>query len=215
MNTLVSDEDKVMIVWNWCSDAYLQHGIRLKLPANTDPATTYQWRYAKAIANKFEEWGFDDATSQKFIQVAVNHCKRAGVIHKGLASLHQANMLSVCLAQMKKRSDSNTQSIDSIKGIHQWLSRRIGVDALKGLLHRSDTHELCNIVKWYKANRISRLYLALSRPCLKSLDILKHTNQEERDLLPSKPSLFLLRSEFLEEANNVQSVKQILGEEWR
>lgn len=215
MNTLVSDDEKIMTVWNWCSDAYLQHGIRLKLPANTDHTTTYQWRYARAITNKFAEWGFDDATSIKFIQIAVKHCKEAGVLRKGLASLHQSNLLKICYNQLKKSSDSNVQTIESLEHVHNWVRKRAEGNLLANLLYRNDPYEYCNLVKWVKATRITHLYLALSKTCYQALDKLSTINQEERLLLPPVTALYMLRSEFIEDANNLKRVKQILGKEWR
>lgn len=215
MNTLDVSEEEVMTVWNWCSDAYLQHGIRLKLPANTDHTTTYQWRYARAITNKFAEWGFDDQTAIQFIQIAVKHCKEAGVLRKGLASLHQSNLLKVCYNQLKKKSESNLQTIDSIAYIHSWLQKKSNGDLLTQLLHRNDPYEYCNLVKWVNASKISKLYLALSQTCRKALIELKKTNHEERLLLPPTTVLYMLRSEFIEDKDNLERVKQILGNDWR
>lgn len=215
MNTLEVNDEQIMTVWNWCSDAYLQHGIRLKLPANTNPSSTYQWRYARAIANKFMEWEFDDATSIQFIQIAVRHCKDAGVLRKGLASLHQSNLLKVCYNQLKKKSESNIQSIETIEHIQRWLVKKSRGNLLNELLHRNDPDEYCNLVKWFKASKISKLYLALSRTCGKALIRLKKTNHEERLLLPPATTLFMLRSEFVEDSNNLVLVRQILGNDWR
>lgn len=215
MNTLEVTDEEVMNVWNWCSDAYLQHGIRLKLPASTDHTTTYQWRYARAIANKFAEWRFDEDTSIQFIQIAIRHCKEAGVLKKGLASLHQSNLLKVCYDQLKKKADSNSQAIDSIEYIHSWLCNKSQNNMLKQLLHKNDPDEYSNIVKWYKASKISKLYLSLSKSCGKAMARLNISYPEERLILPSTTSLYMLRSEFIEDANNLRCVKRILGNEWR
>jgi hypothetical protein len=215
MNTLELNEDDIMTVWDWCSDAYLQHGIRLKLPTNTDHTKTYQWRYVKSIAVKFKEWQFDEATSRHFIQIAIRHCKNAGILRKGLASLHQSNLLTVCYNELKKKIESNDQSIESIAYIHSWLRAKTTGDLLSDLLFRDDPEEYCNIVKWVNASKISRLYLALSKTCGRALAKLGKTHPEERMLLPKTTSLYMLRSEFVEDSVNLKNVKMILGNDWR
>jgi len=93
--------------------------------------------------------------------------------------------------------------------------KKSGHDLLSSLLHRDDPDEYCNLVKWYKASRISRLYLALSKTCGKALVRLGRVNPEERSIIPPATSLYMLRTEFIEEANNLKCVKQILGNDWR
>jgi hypothetical protein len=215
MNTLELNDDKIMMVWDWCSDAYLQHGIRLKLPANTDHTKTYQWRYARSIAKKFAEWDFDEPTAKQFIQIAIRHCKNAGVLRKGLASLHQTNLLQVCYDQLKGRVESNGQSIESIAYIHSWLQSKSSGNLLQDLLDRNDPDEYCNIVKWVNASKISRLYLALSKTCGKALARLGKSHPDERMLLPKTTTLYMLRSEFIEDSENLKNVKKVLGNDWR
>jgi hypothetical protein len=215
MNTLELTDDQIMTVWDWCSDAYLQHGIRLKLPANTDHTKTYQWRYTRAIANKFAEWDFDEAASKQFIQIAIRHCKNAGVLRKGLASLHQHNLLKICYDQMTRKANSNVQSIDTIAYINSWLRKKAKGDLFKQLLHREDKDEYCNLVKWYNASKITKLYLAISKTCGKALIGLQKVNPEERSLLPQDTTLYMLRTEFAEDDDNLRAVKQILGNDWR
>jgi hypothetical protein len=204
-----------MTVWDWCSEAYLQQGIRLKFPAKTDHVKTYQWRYAKSLTLKLAEWDFDEGTTKQFISIAVRHCKEAGVLRKGLAALHQSNLLQICYDELQKQADSYKQCTDSIEHVHAWVLARSQDNLLQTLLYRRDPDELCNLTQWVQASRVSRLYLALSRSCGKALARLAKTHPEEREILPKATTLYLLRSEFIEDAGNVANMKQILGPDWR
>lgn len=204
-----------MTVWEWCSQAYLQHGFRLTFPAKTDPTKTYQWRYARAIALKFAEWDFDEATSCQFISIAIRHCHEAGVLRKGLAALHQSNLLQVCYDKLQKQANTNQQCAHSIEHIHKWLMNKSDGDLLQSLLYRRDPDEFCNLVKWVQASRVSRLYLALSKTCGIALARLARTHPDEREILPKTTKLYMLRVEFTEDASNVNRVKRILGPDWR
>jgi hypothetical protein len=215
MNTLEISEERIMTVWGWCSEVYLQHGFRLAFPAKTDPTKTYQWRYARSIASKFDEWEFDEGTAKKFISIAVLHCKQAGVIRKGLAALHQSNLLQICYDKLQEQADVNKQCVGSIEHIHAWLMDRSGDDLLETLLYRRDPDEFCNLVKWVQASRISRLYLALSKTCGKALARLAKSHPEEREILPKTTMLYMLRVEFTEDASNITQTKRILGSDWR
>jgi hypothetical protein len=215
MNTLETSEDSIMAVWGWCHEIYLQLGYNLAFPANTDRTKTYQWRYLSSIASKFSEWGFDEQTSKQFIRTAVKHCKRAGILHKGLASLHQSNIMRLCYDELSKNSEERSDSIALISTAHAWLEGKSNGDIVRTLLRRSDPDEFCNLTKWFQSSRIPRLYLALSKSCGVALARLSRNNPEEREMLPKTTVLYMLRSEFLKDHLDVSGVKSILGEDWR
>lgn len=215
MSTLEISDDRIMTVWEWCSEAYLQQGFRLTFPAKTEPTKTYQWRYTRSIALKFIEWEFDEETAKQFISIAVRHCEEAGVLRKGLAALHQSNLLQVCYDRLKQQANSNKQCVESIELIHDWLMARSQENLLQTLLYRRDPDEFCNLTQWIQASRISRLYLALSKTCGKALARLARTHPEEREIHPKTTKLYMLRSEFIGDAGNVTQVKRILGPDWR
>jgi hypothetical protein len=215
MSTSGLSDERIMTVWDWCSEAYIRSGFKLQFPAKTDPTKTYQWRYARAIANKFNEWDFDDPTAKQFITIAIAHTKEAGVLRKGLAALHQSNLLEICYKKLQSMSDDTCQSIDSMRLIRDWLDKRSNGDLVGTMLHRNDVDELCNLVKWVNASRISPLYLSLSRSCGRALARLAKSNLEERELLPKTTKLYILRSEFTEDAENVKQAINIFGADWR
>jgi hypothetical protein len=210
------DNDRVMEIWSWCSEAYLRHGRKMTLPHGTDPAKTYQWRYTIAIARKFEEWDFDEETAKRFIDIAVRHSKQSGTLQKGLASLHQGNILDICYEILQKESDRNVQTIESIKHIHKWLHKKaVSRDLLQVLLHRDDPEGFTNLAMWFQATRVTALYMALSRTCGQAMAILNRDSPEERGLLPRQTELFLLRQEFLHDHSNLIMAREIFANDWR
>lgn len=213
-NTLVSDE-RVLLVWQWCSDAYLQHGFKIKFPKATDCAKTYQWRFAKAIATKFNEWDFDEATAKRFIWIAVAQAKMRGVLKKGLAAVHQSNMLNICYQILTQEQIDNNNTLNSLTSMKSWFDDKIGsADPLTVLLHRSNARAFSNFTIWYRGNQISDHFIAISKVCSKAL-VHTQSNALEARLLPPLTSLYLLRAEFLSDAHNEKVTKQLFGSDWR
>jgi len=209
------EEDRIQAVWDWCSEAYLRHGKRLTFPANTDRKKTYQWRYARAIANKFQQWDFDDQTARKFIDIAVNYAKQKGSLHKGLAVLHQSNMLDVCYKKLQEQSDKNGQELDVLASTKKWFDQVTDGNTINILLHRADPRSFSNLTIWYRANRLSPLFLALSHSCTSALTRLQKDNPDERTMLPTAARLFSLRSKIVQDLNTFKQARRIFKTDWR
>lgn len=210
------DDARVLNVWSWCSDAYLRVGRKLSLPAGTNPAKTYQWRYATAIAKKFEEWDLSDEAAKKFIDIAVRTAKDRGMLQKGLAVLHQTNMLALCYKQLQAESADNSHTLDSLRHIRSWLQKKVGDrDCLEVLLDRGYAGGFCNLTMWFQATRLSPLYLALSRSCNMALARLDRDSPDERSLLPKQTRLYLLYEGFLKDQGNLNQVRDIFKQDWR
>jgi hypothetical protein len=214
MNIAFLSDTRIRVIWDWCSDAYLQHGFKIKLPQANDIRKTYQWRFVKAIAEKFNEWNFDDDTAIRFIRIAVAQAKLRGVLKKGLAALHQTNMLNICYDILNNEKNENDNIIASLNMQKTWYDNHIGNDPLATLLHRSGHGALPTLIIWYQASRISDHFIALSRPCYKALLRLQGDVMESR-MLPAPTSLYLLRNTFFSDTNNVCVSQSIFGDDWR
>lgn len=208
---IVSDLIVEQDVWLWCSDAYLRHGIKLRLPECSDHTKTYQWRYIKSLTKKFNEWEFNEGTCLKFIEIAVRYAKELKVLNKGLSIFHQSNMLNICY---KKLSES--ANIDG-----NMYSRLIGgLNVLNGiddkcafLLKRQDSLSFRNITNYYMSRLMSSEYLALSKAANKALKAISSNDPQERQLMPSDAALYLLRIRILSQHGDSDIVKDIINEQ--
>ncbi len=214
MSTTLLSDTRIMSIWEWCSDAYLQHGFKIKFPTATSPQKTYQWRFVKSIAEKFNEWEFDDETAKKFIKIAVGQAKVRGVLKKGLAALHQSNMLKVCYELLTSELNENSNIINSLSAMKKWFDANIGPDPLERLLYRTNYGALPIIIVWYQGSNLSAHFIAMSKVCSKALMRCQQDALEAR-LLPSPAAIYLLRAEFLSDIRNVEIVSRIFGDDWR
>lgn len=214
--TIDEFDDRTMKIWDWCSSYYLRYGRRLSFPKNTDIRKTYQWRYVTAISKKFMEWDFDNETSMKVLQLAISHSHNAGTLQKGLTAILQNNIIDICLKELKIESDSDSRLIGSLKSMNSWFSRKLGdKDYFRMLLEREDEDALCNFTNWYQSSLLSPLYISLSKSCMAALSVLTGNYEMERELLPTNACLYLLRSEFTLNKNNVSSARDIFAHDWR
>lgn len=213
MSTTLLSDTQIMTIWQWCSAAYLQHGFKIKFPTSTDPRKTYQWRFVRSIAEKFVEWEFDEATAKKFIKIAVGQAKVRGVLKKGLAALHQSNMLNICYDILTNEKNEYDSILSTLEKMKEWFDRNVGILPIKKLLERQ-SGALPNIIIWYQGSQLSDHFLALSKSCHKAVMSLQHDQMEAR-LLPSPTSLYLLKAEFLADSNNASVTSRIFGDDWR
>lgn len=207
---LVIDKNEIWQLWEACTQIYLRHGYNLKFPSNTDPLKTYQWRYISLIYAKFLEWNFDFETSKKFIEIGVKYAKEKGLLKKGLSVLHQNNMLEVCKRELDKELSKNNSLIDRLKSEHNTFKYL----ASKGK-PLDFTNNVRNIVNWYMSNKITSIYLTLSRTCYFAIRDLNKIDNDSRLLLPSDERLYLTKLEFCKDQHRVCEGSKILGDDWR
>ncbi len=206
---VVCSVDNISKIWDWCVESYLRYGRKLSFPKHTDPIKTYQWRYLTAIAKKFDEWNFDDETARRFIDIAAQQSKQAGTMVKGLAALHQSNMMQLCYDKLQDKLHYDQRTIEALSHTHAWVIDKITNHPTCALLFRASGGSFCNLTLWYQASKLTPLYLALSRPCQKAL--LKLSDVDERTLLPTHAELYLARTEFLCDRYNLLKSKEVLG----
>jgi hypothetical protein len=205
--------DHIMMIWEWCVEAYVRHGYKLSFPHGTDPVKTYQWRYATAIARQFREWQFDDNTNKYIIDLAVQHQTKAGTLRKGLAAILQGNLLTLCSKHLDKEVADNLSRLDALRHIKSWIEKTCGnTNPIVMMTQRPRRGGYCNLTTWFLAKRISALYLTLSKSCY---SVLNRLGADERDLFPKQTSLYLLRLGFINDVGNISQVHDIFGQDWR
>lgn len=208
---IVSDLIVEQDVWLWCSDAYLRHGIKLRLPECSDHTKTYQWRYIKSLTKKFNEWEFNEGTCLKFIEIAVRYAKELKVLNKGLSIFHQSNMLNICYKKLSESANIDGNMYSRLIGGLNVLS---GIDdKCAFLLKRQDSLSFRNITNYYMSRLMSSEYLALSKAANKALKAISNNDPQERQLMPSDAALYLLRIRILSQHGDSDIVKDIINEQ--
>lgn len=197
-------------VWQYCFESYLRRGIKLKLPNAKDYTKTYQWRFIKAITKKFKEWEFDQDTSKRFIDIAIDHAKELGVINKGLAVLHQQNMMSICYKKLKNEADSNVHMVKRLESTLDFLDSLSLSDIRVYLLKRPTRQAFSNLTSLYFAKKLSLEFLALSKSAISALNAIEVTHPHEREMLPSDASLYLCRKRVFELYRDSDAVVRVL-----
>lgn len=205
--------ERVQAVLGWCSQAYLRHGHALKFPERTDPKKTYNWRYLTAIAKKFDEWEFDDATAEKFVNIAVDYAAERKLASKGLAVLHQANLLAECYKRLKLAADDSNHYLAALEADVAWL-RRNDLCTVSKLLRRKNLDSYSALTDAYLRGKLSDITFALSKACYFASIELSKIDPVEHRMLPKYTDLYLLRKKFCKE-HDVVRAKEILGNDWR
>lgn len=217
MDTTTTTNSQVYTIWQWCCNAYLQHGQRrLSFPRDTDPTKTYQWRYMEALRSKFKEWEFDDRMSKDFIEIAVQYANKNHLLNKGPSIFMQKNLLEVCYNELKNREKSVDGMINIINRANTWLHNQVGDKPLLNVLLRCESlGSYPNIIKWYKSSHLPEQYLALSQSCGLAMATLAKTKPDERSLLPNNARLFMLRMAILNNTAIKFQIRSILHNDWR
>lgn len=208
--------DAALRTWRWCQDAFASRGRKLTFPKHTDPRKTYQWRYAAKLAQKLEEWGFDDSTAKTFINFAVDYVSEKRLLHKGLSVFFQSNMLEVCYERIQKHATKVSGRLEQLRLMHRFVTAKCAGNPLVSvLLNRDSFDKFRNIVQWFENGQINVLYLSLSLGCTAALSRLDIIAAEERSLLPPKSELYCLAIDFIKDEELRSQVKAILGSDWR
>lgn len=211
MFTLHTSVDDARRVWDWCAAAWARCGHILRFPEGTDPQKTYQWRSVKRLAEKFYEWGFDDTTSQAFICCAASYAKDRRLLRKGLTIFFQSNIMEICYERLSKKRTETEFKLDAIQACKRFLSAQ----PPNALLSRKTPDAYYNIIEWYNAGYLSKVFLAISKSCTTALHHLDGLNTGQRRMLPSAAALYCLWKQVSDNSETGRQMRGILGDDWR
>lgn len=215
MSNLITNS-RVQQVYQWCSEIYSSNGHILRFPKNTNPCDTYQWRYLRSLASKFDELDLSDEDCRKFIEIIIKYAKNNGLTSKGLAIFQQSNIIDVCYDSLVKMQNNSECTLSSLSSMKTWLDSKISDnDPVRVLTDRKNINGLCNITTWYESSKISDLFFALSRCCGRAYSRLNEMNSADCDFLPNQSKCYIIRAKVTQDSNFVQRAKQIFGNDWR
>lgn len=191
---MISEQD----VWQWCFESYLRYNIKLKLPFAKDYTKTYQWRFVKAITDKFNDWGFNDDTCRRFIDIAVTHAKELGVLHKGLSILHQHNMMDICYKKLKTENERSDFILDRLVDTKKFLESLKMANYKIHMLRRNHNKALSNFTTLYMSKMLPIEFISLNKCSIDIIACLENIDPEERRLLPTDAALYLCRKKIVD-----------------
>lgn len=184
-------------VWQWCFESYLRHNIKLKLPIAKDYTKTYQWRFVKAITDKFNDWDFNNDTCKRFIDIAVTHAKELGVLHKGLSILHQHNMMDICYKKLKSENERSDFILEKIIDTKRFLESLKLSNYKLYMLKRNHNKALTNFTTLFMSRMIHTEFISLNRCSIDIVNCLDSIDPDERKLLPTDAALYLCRKKVI------------------
>lgn len=196
---------EVARVWDLCRDIYSTHGKALKLPANTDPKKTYQWRYLSKLTETLEAMDLDDRLSRRYVELAVQYAAAHRLLAKGLAIFCQSNLQDVFFDRFQADMRNNRDAHGGLLRSATWVDSHGGPGEF---LRRQNTLGYCNLVKWYQAGRVTELYLSLSRTAGRAM---RRMSEDDRLALPTITRLYLVRNQFLTSLDNLERSREIMG----
>lgn len=202
--TYVPDE-RIHQLYGWCSQAFSLAGKRFQFAKNTPPQNTYHWRYLKTLANKIDEYGFDDNSAKLFIETIIKYANKNNLHAKGIAVLFQSNVLEIC----KKELDVVQQKFDStLDKLESSISFVNSTD--KNFLYKRNPDAKPNIVEWYRNNDIYDVYLAYSKSAYSAVIRLGDVAN-----FPTVNQLYLLRLKLSENTDFLRKSRALLQNDWR
>lgn len=215
LEILVDDLD-IQKTWDLCKSAFAEHGHILRFPAGTNHRRTYQWRYATRLTQKFQDWEFDDGLATFFISTAVAYIRKRGLLRKGMTAFFQANLLDICCREAEKAYGRRNQLLNNVRESHAFIqSVTEHSNTTTQLVIRKSFADDYNLVRWYRAGRVSLMYLSVSAICAKAICRIAAMSPQQRQLLPDAKEFTAQYVEITSDSVLKSQLQNILGSDWR
>lgn len=198
---LAIDDSFIFDTFKYCQEVFSKHGINLQFPKNTDPKTTYKWRFLAKFCNKVGDLGFSMPAVKAMVEAAVESNKKV-LKQKGLSILLDSKVVNLGMKKLNSAEDNTKSIIDSIKKSKKF------VDLNKNAVVRKD---VSNYIIWYIQNNISLYYFVVSRSCINSLQTV---SSRFKQFTPTKLQLFETRKLIMDNSSLKYTIKNIMGEDW-
>lgn len=201
------DDTFILDIFKYCQTVFAQHGINLQFPPDTDPKTTYKWRYLTKFCEKVKSLNFSENAIKAIIEAAAIQHKKM-LKQKGLAILLDGNIIKLGMRRLDDAANTESFIIDSVTKSRKFLDE-----------HRDDKPikaSVPNIVTWYTAGNIHIYYFSVSKYCLSSMRSLfsSVSNKRFHGMMPQRLELFDARQKIMNDKHLKQQARKILREDW-
>lgn len=164
----------------------------------------------KSICNKFNEWEFDRDTAIAFIEIAVAYAKELKVLEKGLAVLHQGNMLNICYERLRSKDNDKENLLARLQYSYDHMAGISG-DLFKYLIGRNSSRDFHQLTNDYMNNKICMEAISLVKPARKALKMISERDKIEAQILPDIGRLYISRTHLLDGSSHINVVQDLLA----
>ena len=206
---MAPSDDRIMSLFKYCQKAFASEGYTLSFPANTDPKTTYKWRYLKDFSQRIDKLDISDQATYQLILAIVKYAKSKKQLRRGLSILLTEKLFELGHEAIKQKQQAEASVTSKIK------TDRKFVESFDNPIERLTKIEreggLPNIVLWYIQGELSIAYLALSKKCSLAM---RSLSKEHRSLLPEGKELIATRYKIIDSAMTKARLKLIMDKDW-
>lgn len=206
---MAPSDDRIMSLFKYCQKAFASEGYTLSFPANTDPKTTYKWRYLKDFSQRIDKLEISDQTTYQLILAIVKYAKSKKQLRRGLSILLSDKLFELGYEAIEQKQQAEGSILSRVKKDKVFMESFD--DPLEQLTKIKKEGGLPNIVLWYIQGRLSIAYLALSKKCSMAM---RSLNKEHRSLLPNGKELVATRFKIIDSAITKARLKLVIDKDW-
>lgn len=208
--TKITPKDNLIVeVYHSFKSSMKQHGVQISLPTKTDPRKSYGWRYLSTFLDKCNKYGLDYT---KAIEIVILNAKIKKSLRFGLSILNVPDLINLYKSKLERELQIESKVLNNLLKSDSFLHKKATGDSdlLKLMISRPNPRAYSNITSWYQANEININYIALSRKCMKAIQLVR---DQDSDQLPSLNELLKIRLICQSDKLTLPKIKAILGKD--
>jgi len=179
-------DTKVFTVYLMFQQAMGKAGRRIKFPRCSDKTKTYQFRWTKSFTQKcYNELELNESFIRILVFDIVDYAKQRKLLNKGTQLLCMNNIVDICCKSLENLAADEASLIEELRSSREFLYSQVADKNIlvRTLLEPVKSGGSTKIVHWYNLGRLSEVYLALSKMCVRTMSKLP---EDERSELPSR-----------------------------
>ena len=198
MNT----EEKILRTFKLIKNAFPNEK-SITFPQDTEFSKTYAYRHIQRFVKELQKSKINEEYIPDVISYIVKSAQRNKNLCRGLSIFNGVDVLDIYQNVLEQRISTSDKVLNEIKKTHSFFNSN-----RQHLLDKERAGGFTNFTKWYKDNKISIYYIAVSKVCRRAMCKL---DEEERAYFPKVVELLKLRLKILSD-NEIQiALSEILG----
>ena len=207
----MTNQNETSIIYDCYRRAMASVGMKVRLPADTDPSKTYAYRAVDKFLHQTREWNLHPDLVRALVREVVLYGKRNGLLSKGTALLNMKSVLQICHDYLSGEVTKVELLLNDIGRTKSFIDRHtINNDVIKTLVTRIRREGYANLTQWYRTGEIPISFISISIRCRKALNLLP---PDERALFPSDEKLLRNRIKILKDKTLRTSLAEIMDQD--